>query len=126
MAEKRQRGEKVLHGIPVSTGVCRGKVLVVKKIGRTVSQRELSESEVAENLDRLHKALVTIRQQIQEGQKQVAKSLGDEQASIFEAHLLILEDPALLEEVARMVECQKVNVEFAFHASAERYSSALA
>ena len=42
-----------------------------------------------------------------------------------DAHLLVLEDSTLLEEVKRFVETEKVNVAYAFHEIAEKYAHAL-
>ena len=116
----------MLRGIPVSNGVCRGKILVLSKGRRTVGQRAVSEAEVAEEVNRLEKALIATRQQVLEVQKKVSTNLGAEQAGIFDAHLLVLEDPVLLDEVVRTVQDQKVNVEHAFQKVAERYAAALA
>lgn len=126
MADRQDKGERVLRGIPVSNGVCRGKILVLSKGRRTVGQRAVSEAEVAEEVNRLEKALIATRQQVLEVQKKVSTNLGAEQAGIFDAHLLVLEDPVLLDEVVRTVQDQKVNVEHAFQKVAERYAAALA
>ncbi len=47
------------------------------------------------------------------------------EADIFDAHLLMLEDRVLIEEVIRFIREQKVNADFAFHAVSERYVAAL-
>ena len=125
MPERRQKGEKVLRGIPVSNGVCRGKILVFHKGRQTVAQRNLPESEITEELNRLQKAFVNTRQQVLEVQRKVLQQVGAEQASIFDAHLLVLEDPVLVDEVVRMVQEQKVNAEYAFQTVAEGYAEAL-
>ena len=126
MAERLHKGEKVLRGIPVSAGVCRGKILVLDKARATATRRELAEPELAEEVNRLEKALVRTREQILEVQRKLAESIGADQASIFDAHLLVLEDPALISEAIRVIQSQKVNAEHAFHTVSERYASALA
>ena len=52
--------------------------------------------------------------------------MGAEEGGIFDAHLLVLEDRTLLDEVVRMITEQKVNAEHAFHSVAERYAATLA
>lgn len=126
MAERLHEGERIFRGIPVSTGVCRGKILVLDKPRHAVTQRELSDGEVSGELNRLEQAFRQTRQQVLEVQRKVTDSVGAEQGSIFDAHLLVLEDPVLIEETVKLVRDQKVNVEHAFQAVAERYISALA
>ena len=126
MTERFNKGEIVFRGIPVSTGVCRGKILVLDKTQHTITRREIAEGEILGEVDRLQKALVATRHQISEVQHKISESLGAEHASIFDAHLLVLEDPSLIDEVMRSVQVQRLNVEFAFQSVAERYAAALA
>ena len=125
MAERLPKGEKILRGIAVSDGVCRGKILVLHRARHIIAQREISADEVAGETGRFEKALVQTRQQILEVQRKVVENLGAKEADIFEAHLLMLEDHALVGEVIRLIKEEKVNAEFAFHTVAERYSEAL-
>jgi phosphotransferase system enzyme I (PtsI) len=125
MAERLPKGEKILRGIAVSDGVCRGKILVLHRARHIIAQREVSADEVAGETGRFEKSLVQTRQQILEVQRKVVENLGAKEADIFEAHLLMLEDHALVGEVIRLIKEEKVNAEFAFHTVAERYSEAL-
>lgn len=126
MAERLHEGEQIFRGIPVSQGVCRGKILVLDKVRHTVSQRQLDDTELAGELDRLEQAFRQTRQQVLEVQRKITESVGAEHGSIFDAHLLVLEDPVLIEETVKLVREQKVNVEHAFQTVAERYIGALA
>lgn len=125
MAERLQKGEKVLRGIAVSDGVCRGKILVLHRARHIIARRNLSADELPAEAGRFEKALVQTRQQILEVQRKVVENLGAKEADIFEAHLLMLEDHALVGEALRMMKDDKVNAEFAFHTVAERYAEAL-
>ncbi|MGH7967162.1 MAG: phosphoenolpyruvate-utilizing N-terminal domain-containing protein, partial [Limisphaerales bacterium] len=126
MPDPLPAGEKIFRGIPVSAGVCRGKILVVDRHRPAVGQRELTEPELDEEVNRLEKALVQTRHQILEVQRKVSAAMGAQEGSIFDAHLLVLEDRTLLDEVVRVIREKKVNAEFAFHSVAERYAASLA
>ncbi|MBI3850710.1 MAG: phosphoenolpyruvate--protein phosphotransferase [Verrucomicrobia bacterium] len=126
MPEPAHKGEKIFRGIPVSAGVCQGKILVLGKSHATVTQRQLADSELPEELNRLERALSQTRQEILEVQHKVSTEMKAEDGGIFDAHLLVLEDRTLLDEVIRMIQEQKVNVEHAFHTVAERYATTLA
>jgi phosphotransferase system enzyme I (PtsI) len=119
------KGEKVFRGIAVSAGICRGKILVLHRARHIIARRGLADHEVTEEVGRFEKALVQTRQQILEIQDKVLKTLSAKEADIFEAHLLMLEDQVLVDEVIRMIRDQKVNADFAFHSVAERYVTAL-
>ena len=125
MPEPLSRGEEIFRGIPVSAGVCRGKVLVLGHARPDIGKRELSEADLAEEVNRLERSLIQTRHQIQEVQRRVSEAMGAEEGSIFDAHLLVLEDRTLLDEVVRVIEEKKVNAEHAFHTVAERYAASL-
>src|SRR5260370_19472732 len=126
MPEPLHKGEKVLRGISVSAGVCRGKILVLGKTRPSVGKRQLTEAELAEEVNRLEKALIQTRHQILEVQRKVSQGMGAKEGSIFDAHLLVLEDRTLLDEVVRVINQEHVNAEHAFHTVAERYAGTLA
>ncbi len=126
MLEPARTGEKILRGIPVSPGVCRGKLLVLSlPQDNRIPRQQITEEQVANEVQRLEQALVDTRRQILEVQRQVSQRLGAQEASIFEAHLLVLEDPAVTEEVSRMISTEKVTAEFAYQQVAERYAQTL-
>ena len=122
---EQAKGEKVFHGIAVSAGICRGKILVLHRARHIIARRGLADNELNEEVGRFEKALVQTRQQILEIQGKVLETLSSKEADIFEAHLLMLEDRVLVDEVIKMVRDQKVNADFAFHTVAERYVMAL-
>src|SRR6516164_5412888 len=125
MAEPSQRGEQSFRGIPVSAGVCRGRILVIGRTRPSIGKRELSEAELQDEVSRLERALVQTRHQILEVQRRVSEGMGAAEGSIFDAHLLVLEDRTLLDEVLRRIQEEKVNAEYAFHSVAERYAATL-
>jgi len=125
MPELSAEGETIFRGIPVSGGVSRGKILVIGRRESEVPRREISISEIPVELLRFEHALLETRQEILEVQKQLSDGLGASDASIFDAHLLVLEDPILIEEVSRLVSEKKLSAEFAFHQFSEKYAITL-
>jgi phosphotransferase system enzyme I (PtsI) len=119
------KGEKVFRGIAVSAGVCRGKIVVLHRARHIITRYELDEKEIVEATKRFEQSLVKTRQQITEVQRRVIKSMSASEGDIFDAHLLMLEDRVLIEEVIRFIREQKANAEFAFHTVAERYVKVL-
>jgi len=119
------KGEKVFRGIAVSAGICRGKILVLHRARHIVVRREIAPEAVPAEIDRFEKALVQTRLQILEIQHKVTQNLGAKEADIFEAHLQMLDDPNLLNEVFHLIKEKHCNAEHAFHSTAERFAEAL-
>ncbi len=119
------KGEVVFRGIGVSAGVCRGKILVMHRARRVITRREVSEESIADEVTRFERALAQTRKQISEVQRQVIEKMGVKEGDIFEAHLLMLEDRMLVDEVVRMVREQRAGAEYAFHEVSDRYIAAL-
>lgn len=119
-------GERVLKGIPVSAGVCHGKAFLLRRAEVSIPQHEVPESEVPNQIHRFEQALIATRQEILDVQKQVTNALGAKDASIFEAHLLVIEDPTLIEQVTTMIQQKRITAESAFHQFAEKYTATLA
>ena len=115
------KGEKVYRGTAVSAGVCRGKVLVLHRTRHLITQRVVSDVEIADEIKRFEQVLVKTRTQIKEVQRRVVKNMSAAEADIFDAHLLMLEDRVLIDEVIRLIRDQKTNADFAFHEVSGRY-----
>ena len=102
-----------------------GKVLVLHRARRVIARRDIAADSVTAEVTRFEKALAQTRRQILEVQRQVIEKMGAKEGDIFEAHLLMLEDRMLVDEVVRMVREQKVGAEHAFHEISDRYVAAL-
>jgi phosphotransferase system enzyme I (PtsI) len=118
-------GERIIRGIPVSSGVCQGKLLVLGRTFVQVPEITIGAEEIPQQIYRLEKALIATRLQLTEVQRKVSATMGDSDASIFEAHLLMIEDPMLMEETTRIVERKRCNIEAAFQQAADRYIVAM-
>lgn len=118
--------EKRFAGIGVSPGIVTGKIYVYGKNELPVSHRTITPDEVNLEITRLEQALKTTRQQLQEIQKRIAHDLGEVDAALFDAHLLVLDDPSLIDEVVRRVKEEGQNVDYAFDRVSNKYIKSLA
>src|ERR1700722_9457929 len=107
MKEPGQSGEHVFKGIPVSAGICRGKILVLEKHEKPIPRYDVEDDELPQQLKRFEQALLVTRHQILDVQRQVSLALNADEAGIFDAHLLVLEDPTLIESVTSLVNTKK-------------------
>jgi len=100
--------------------------MVLGKSQHTIQRQSVPEARLHEEVARLERALVQTRHEILDVQRRVSTAMGAKEGSIFDAHLLVLEDRTLIDEVVRTINEEKVNAEHAFHTVAERYASTLA
>src|SRR5580658_2399389 len=125
MTDEAQKGELIYKGIAVSAGICQGKAFVLHKAQTHVPHYEVAEADLPQQVQRFQHALVLTRQQIQEVQHKVSQALNAQEASIFDAHLLVLDDPTLIDSVNDLIHSKKINVEAAFHEFVQKYTATL-
>src|SRR5277367_6518170 len=117
--------EKRFHGVGVSPGIARGTIFVYRPEDVTPPLRRIEESEIPGEIARFETALIATRAQILEMQHRIAESIGAKDAGIFDAHLLVVEDRTLIDEVLRTLARDKTNVEHVFQNVAGRYAKTL-
>ncbi|MBC8205527.1 MAG: phosphoenolpyruvate--protein phosphotransferase, partial [Kiritimatiellaeota bacterium] len=115
------RGELILQGIGVSPGVAIGEVVVFAQEGVSVPERSIDPDDIPREIARFEEALMKTRHQIAEIQHRVEAVLGNEHASIFDAHLLVVDDRYFVEEVIRTLHKEQINVERITRNVADRY-----
>ena len=103
--------------------MCRGKVIVLHQARHVIARREMAD--VEDEVKRFEKSLVRTRKQITEVQRRVSQTMSSNEADIFDAHLLMLEDRVLIEEVIKIIREQKANADYAFHTASDRYIAVL-
>src|ERR1700745_340381 len=87
------------EGAGVSPGIARGKVHVVRDEFDEVVRYRIAPSQVADEIARFESALIQTRMQILQMQQRIAESIGAKDAAIFDAHLLVVENPTLIVRV---------------------------
>src|SRR5438105_84162 len=117
--------ETRFEGAGVSPGIALGKVHVARDEFDEVVRYPIASSQVPDEIGRFETALIQTRMQILEMQQRIAESIGAKDAAIFDAHLLVVEDRTLIDEVLRKLETDLCNVEWVFQAVATRYAETL-
>ncbi|MDR3572967.1 MAG: phosphoenolpyruvate--protein phosphotransferase [Anaerolineaceae bacterium] len=96
-----------LQAVPVSEGIAIGPLVYLRPQKPSVSKEATNNPE--KSWQRLQLAISNVQQSIREQRNRIAKSLGETQAAIFDAHLLILQDPELLENAHQFILHQNLN-----------------
>ena len=119
------RQEIRFEGAGVSPGMACAKVHVVRDDFDDVPRYRIAPSQIPDEIGRFETALIQTRMQILEMQQRIAESIGAKDAAIFDAHLLVVEDRTLIDEVLRKLETDLCNVEWVFQEVATRYAETL-
>ncbi|AVD37415.1 phosphoenolpyruvate--protein phosphotransferase [Clostridioides difficile] len=108
-------------GIGASPGVALGKALVVEHSELVIEKKSIDnvEAEIA----KLENAVAVSKDELVKVKEKASEELGAEEAEIFEAHLLVLEDPELIGSAIDKIKTENVNAEYALNEIKEMFVS---
>src|SRR5262245_21328389 len=92
--EPRDITETTLQGIAASPGIAHGQVFLHLQNDLELPAHEIDPARRGEEAARFERTLIETRRQVQRIKSEVEKNLGADEARIFDAHLLVLEDQA--------------------------------
>src|SRR5207247_4542074 len=96
------------HGAGVSPGLARGTIHVLRQDSEDeVVRHPIKASQIGNEIGRFEAALIQTRMQILEMQQRIAQLIGAKDAAIFDAHLLVVEDRTLIDEVLRKLRSEE-------------------
>ncbi|WP_042271376.1 phosphoenolpyruvate--protein phosphotransferase [[Clostridium] dakarense] len=106
-------------GTGASPGIALGKALVVEHSELVIEKRNIEdvEAEVA----KLQKAVEISTEELTKVKEKAFNELGEHEAEIFEAHLLVLADPELVDSAISKIRDEKVNADFALNEIKEMF-----
>ena len=111
-----------LQGIAVSPGVTIGEALVLDSEGFRIPRRFVARSAVDTELERLANAVAETSREIERNRDAIQAELGGQYAAIFGAHLAMLHDAKLQEELTSAVRDRNFWPEYAVSRTLRRYA----
>ncbi|MBR4596867.1 MAG: phosphoenolpyruvate--protein phosphotransferase, partial [Opitutales bacterium] len=124
MSDRSAENEQTFTGIGVSNGTAYGKAFVVMRSVAQVPQYNVSESQIDGEIKRFEQALMKTRADICSLKDEISQKVGEEESSIFDAHLLVLEDVAIINEVYANLNETKRNIESCYSEVVNRFLQA--
>jgi phosphotransferase system enzyme I (PtsI) len=124
-SDTQSKQEIRFQGVPVAPGIAHARVIVHWLDDEEIPFRTISAGELPEEIARFEAALIATRAELLEIQQRIADAIGTRDAGVFDAHLLVVEDRTLIDEVLRNLENDRHNVEYIFHQVAEKYCRTL-
>ena len=113
-----------LQGIAASDGIAIAKVYTLTE--PDLSFTKVSVEDTDKEISRLEEALAVSTKEIELIKETALKNLGEEEAQVFEAHLMVLSDPELVGQVKDAITSQKVNAEHALKEVSDMFISIFA
>ncbi|CAM4198133.1 phosphoenolpyruvate--protein phosphotransferase [Geobacillus sp. FSL K6-0789] len=113
--------EKTIHGIAASSGIAIAKAYRLETPDLAAEKRAVAdvEAEVA----RFEAAVAKAKEELEAIKQHALEKLGEDKAAIFAAHLLVLDDPELLNPIKEKIQTERVNAEYALDETASFFIS---
>src|SRR5438876_6199935 len=103
---------RTYKGIGVSPGIAMGKAVIIERREAAVYRVPIRDDEVEAEVARFNEALAKTRVQLLDLAQRVSRSMGEEYASIFQAHAMMVGDPSFADKVQQKIESEQVNAEW--------------
>ncbi|RBW71552.1 phosphoenolpyruvate--protein phosphotransferase [Bacillus taeanensis] len=102
-----------ITGIGASSGIAIAKAFVLENPELEIETKKVQSAD--EEIERLESALKQSRQELEAIKEHTEKELGEDKAEIFAAHLLVLQDPELVDTVKDKIKTEQINAESALN-----------
>ena len=109
----------MLKGIGASPGIVLGKALVIENTQLAIERKTITDTEA--EVAKLRNAVQVSKEELNKVKEKALLELGEQEAQIFESHLLVLEDPELIESAISNINNEKVNADFALNEIKEKF-----
>lgn len=109
----------LLNGIAASSGIAMAKAYRLVEVDLSFEKKMIEDIE--KEIQRFQSAIRNAKKELEQIRDGAKNELGDDKAAIFEAHLLILSDPDLLNQIGDKIKTTKINAESALTSTADRF-----
>lgn len=118
------RQELLFQGVAASQGLAYGPAFVFFQREVDVSVYRVEEHELDGEIGRFNDAILKTREEILRIRTRVSQTLSEQEAQIFDAHLLVLEDKVLIDSTVRELKESYYNIDYCFHIISKKYIEA--
>ncbi len=117
--------EIIYEGIPASPGIAIAPVHVIARGFSPPDIYEIAPEDVEREQNRFRQALEITKRQLIELQSRLEDLSGNNESGIFEAHVMILEDRAVVNRVLDAIPKRLQNAEYAYYAVMQNFLEAM-
>lgn len=101
-----------LTGIIASPGIRIGRAYIYKTTDIIIPKYSIDESDVESEIARVRESLKRTKEDITAIQEQISHSLSRDMADIFTSHLMVLDDPLIIQKTQDKIASEKRNAEW--------------
>ena len=105
---------KHFSGFPVSSGIAIGHAFLLKGEDFDIKRVSVSDKELEEQIEIFNKAVKKAERQLLVLKEKVKNEIGIDESTIFDAHILLLKDPNLIEKSIAKARDEHVSIDYAF------------
>lgn len=106
-------------GTGASPGIALGRALVIEHSELVIEKKTIEN--IDEEIQKLESAVKVSKEELTKVKEKALAELGEHEAEIFEAHLLVLEDPELTGSAISKIRDEKVNADYALNEIKEMF-----
>jgi phosphotransferase system enzyme I (PtsI) len=110
-----------IKGIPAAGGISIGPAYKIGREEIIVPKQAIRDEDIPIQIQLFEEALIKTRKELLGLQKKISEDIGQDAAEIFDAHLLVLEDRMLIEEVILRLKKEHLNVAYIFSEVLKKY-----
>lgn len=103
----------IYNGVIGSKGIAIAKAFIYIREEMIIDKSVITDNYLCEERGKVDKAVEQSKQQINKILEQASKDFSDEEAAIFDAHLMILEDPDLVNSIKELIDSDKIRASYA-------------
>lgn len=111
----------MIKGIAASPGIEIGKAHVIKPQEVVINTASITREAVDEEIKKLEEAICASKLQLEQIKQKTEKELSRDKAEIFNAHLMILEDPVFLDEIKSKIKTELITADNATAQVVKKY-----
>lgn len=112
---------KILNGIAAAPGITIGQAYVYSKEKLEINNGDITD--IDEAIENFHEAITRSKYELNKILNIALEKMGEKRAAIFEAQIMILDDPILIDSIQHRIVSEKKSPEFIVYTEISKYQS---
>jgi phosphotransferase system enzyme I (PtsI) len=100
-------------------------VAIFQRGRTTVRKRKITEDQIPQEISRLQEAIIKTKEEIRHFHHKIQEATSQQDAAIFDAHLLFVDDATIIENVTRRLHQELLSIDYIYHDVANAYAEQL-
>ncbi|TYB30424.1 MAG: phosphoenolpyruvate--protein phosphotransferase [Candidatus Mcinerneyibacterium aminivorans] len=105
---------KIYDGVSASSGIAIGHALPIHGFGLNVPRIKVDDDELENEILLFKKAVEETKEELENVKTKIKNDIGVEESAIFDAHIMLLDDPNLIEKTIERARNENVSIDYSF------------